>query len=119
MSKLVQRLVPGCLILALSASAMADGPADNDPAKVRRVPKLGIDVPAAKRAELEAGLMKLRSAIDALASRKDGRITELLPDVEIYYKAVHDTLVYQEFFQPKELVDAEALLVTGEARAEQ
>src|SRR5205823_2826695 len=62
---------------------------------------------------------KLRAALDALAAREDARIAELLPDVEIFYKAVHDTLVYREFFQARELVDAGALLVAGQQRADQ
>jgi len=31
------------------------------------------------------------------------RMAELLPDVEVYYKTVHDALAYQEFFDPKEI----------------
>ena len=43
-----------CGVLVLNA-ARADGPADNIPATVRRIPKLGIEVPAERRAKLEAG----------------------------------------------------------------
>ena len=49
------------LLLFLSSFSLADGPADNIPANVRRVPKLGIEVQEEKRKELEAGLAKLRS----------------------------------------------------------
>src|SRR5947209_9663844 len=119
MHRLVPALVCACTLLLSAVAALADGPSDNDPTKVRRVPKLGIDVPAATRGELETGLAKLRGAIDALAARQDARTAELLPDVEIYHKAVRDALVYQEFFQAKELVDATALLVTGQQRADQ
>jgi dienelactone hydrolase len=118
MHKLIQIVLWGYLLL-LASAARADGPADNDVTQVRRVPKLGVDVPAAKRAELEAGLARLRTAIDGLARRNDGRITELLPDIEIFHKAVHDALTYQEFFQAKELVDATNLLATGQQRAAQ
>lgn len=117
MFKLVSAIACGYAILF--AGAKADGPADNDLAKVRRVPKLGVEVPAGKRAELEAGLAKLRGAIDALARRRDARVTELLPDIEIFHKAVHDALEYQEFFQAKELVDATTLLMAGQQRAAQ
>ena len=46
--------------------ALADGPADNIPTNVRRVPKLGIDVPADRKAKLEAGLKEF-----------DGKITDV------------------------------------------
>ena len=42
-------------------------------------------------------------------------MAELLPDVEVYYKAVHDALAYQEFFDPKELDFADAALGDGPA----
>ncbi len=119
MHRPIQSCVCGCVLLLATAVAVADGPSDNDLTKVRRVPKLGVEVPAAKRAELEASLAKLRGAIDALARRRDGRITELLPDIEIFHKAVHDALKYQEFFQTRELVDATTLLMAGQQRADQ
>ncbi len=112
------RVACGC-VLFLATAARADGPADNDPTKVRRVPKLGVEVPPVKRAELEAGLANLRGAIDALARRSDARVAELLPDIEIFHKAVHDALKYQEFFQAKEMVDATTLLMAGQQRAAQ
>ena len=46
-----------CLpLLAAPLFTLADGPADNIPTNVRRVPKLGIEVPADRKAKLEAGL---------------------------------------------------------------
>ena len=62
-------------ILLLPLLALADGPADNIPANVRRVPKLGIEVPAERKAKLEAGLKELDAKIAALKSqerREDG-----------------------------------------------
>ena len=44
---------------------------------------------------------------------------ELLPDVEVYFKAVHDALVYQEFFDPREIDFADRALATGLERADQ
>ena len=46
-------------------------------------------------------------------------MAELLPDVEVYHKAVHDALVYQEFFDPKEIDFADQALATGQERADQ
>src|SRR6266850_4926527 len=105
--------------LLIPVLALADGPADNIPANVRRVPKLGIEVPAERRTKLEAGLKDLEAKVAALKGRKDAKTAELIPDVEVYFKAVHDALVYQEFFDAKELDVADKVLATGLERAEQ
>jgi hypothetical protein len=47
------------------------------------------------------------------------QMAALLPDVEIYHKAVRDALVYQEIFDAKELDFADRALEIGQARAEQ
>lgn len=86
-------LLPGVGLLLFPILVVADGPADNIPTSVRRIPKLGVDLPAEKRQELEAGLTELRNAIDELRQKDLPRVNELLPDVEIFYKAVHDALV--------------------------
>lgn len=98
------------------ATAHADGPADNNPLVVRRLPKLGVEVPAEKRQMLEAGLAKLGATVESLRKRTDPLARELWPDVAIYHKAVHDALTYQEFHQPKEIDDAAKLLEIGEQR---
>lgn len=107
----------------VAASTLADGPADNQPTNVRRVPKLGIEVPAERRAKLEAGLADLQNKLTALrtqlAEKKDARSLALLPDIEIYHKAVHDALVYQEVFDAKELDFADRALAIGHERADQ
>jgi len=113
------------LFLLLPALALADGPTDNIPANVRRVPKLGVDVPPDRRAKLEAGLAKLDQSLSKLREAAKGkspqnpRLADLLPDVEIYHKAVHDALAYQEFFDPKEIDFADAALLAGQQRADQ
>jgi pimeloyl-ACP methyl ester carboxylesterase len=106
--------------LILVTTVRADGPRDNIPADVRRVPALGIDVPEADRKELEAGLESLGRTILELEgrSKKDARTAELLPDVRIYWKAVHDALTYREFFNIREIPKAKVLLKEGQGRAE-
>ncbi len=109
-------------LITCAAALRADGPADNNPDTVRRLPKLGIEVPAEKRAELEAELKALRAEIDralnfARTARNGAYLASLLPDVEIYYKAVHDALKYQEFFAANELGVATELLKEGRQRA--
>ena len=107
------------ICLSLPSLVFADGPADNIPENVRRVPKLGIEVPAEKRKELEAGLAKLRTAIDGVRRARNQQTRDLWPDVEIFYKSVHDALTYQEFFDPSELDEATRQLAEGLSRAEQ
>jgi pimeloyl-ACP methyl ester carboxylesterase len=114
----VRSILPAAALLWLAASiATADGPADNIPTEVRRVPKLGVEVPADVRAELETGLADLKSKIDALRNRKDEKTAKLLPDVEIYHKAVRDALDHQEFFDAREFAVARRLIGHGRDRA--
>ncbi len=101
-----------CSLLAvvlLALPARADGPTDNLPDQVRRIPKLGIEVPADERAKLEQEIDALDKAIQELAARDDATVRDLLPDVRIYHRAVHDSLQYQEFFDPKELAAARGI----------
>ncbi len=104
--------------LAMVAASLADGPADNRPENVRRVPKLGIEVSADDRKALEDGLKTLGDSIEQLRKKKDARTQSLLPDVQVFHKAVHDALKYQEFFDPKEIARAKHQLEEGSARAE-
>jgi hypothetical protein len=109
----------------LPALALADGPADNIPANVRRIPKLGIEVPPDRRAKLESGLAKLAESLGKLREAAKAKspphpqFSQLLPDIEIYHKAVHDALAYQEFFDAKDLDFADIALTTGQERADQ
>ena len=111
-------LVASLSCLASVAAALADGPADNRPENVRRVPKVGIEVPSDDRKALEEGLGKLQGAIGQLQQKKDAKVASLLPDVQVFHKAVHDALNYQEFFDPKDIAKAKHQLEEGQARAE-
>src|SRR4051812_48856060 len=95
-----KRLLSFCLLCSCTV-ALADGPADNQAANVRRVPKLGIEVPLNVASDLTKGLTYLESLIKPL--RDDPKAAPYLPDVLIYHKAVNDALKYQEFFDAKEL----------------
>jgi hypothetical protein len=108
-----------CAVIILPAALWADEPQDNIPTNVRRIPKLGIEVPAERRTKLEAGLKELEQKLTKLKSQKDAKTAELVPDVEVYFKAVHDALAYQEFFVPRELDFADQTLATGIQRADQ
>ncbi|HET6883258.1 MAG TPA: hypothetical protein VFI31_24015 [Pirellulales bacterium] len=102
-----------------AVTARADGPADNLPNKVRPIPKPGIEVPAERTTALEKRLDALNEKLSMLRASKEKQARELVPDVEIYWKAVHDALKYREFFDAKELDVAEELLQEGTERAEQ
>ncbi len=94
------------LFIALTSTAAAL-------AGAHPVPPPGIEVPAAEKKALESGLAKLTTQIATL------RGNPLLPDVEIYAKAVRYALEYNEFFKPEELFRAKELLREGEQRAAQ
>src|SRR3954468_5379749 len=96
-------------IAAFSLAALAQ------PARtpIKPVPPLGVEVPAPDRAELEAGLERLKAATGKLKGNP------LLPDVLIYQEAVRYALQYNEFFKPDEIGKAKVLLQKGEERARQ
>jgi hypothetical protein len=98
------RRLSGVLLFAVAAVAQPT---------IKPVPAVGIEVPSADRAELEAGLAHLRASIDKLKSGP------LLPDVLIYHEAVRYALQYNEFFKPAEIAAAKTLLQQGETRAAQ
>ncbi len=115
----MRRLVSAAaLCLGLAVSVSADGPADNVPNSVRRIPALGITVSDQDRQELETGVADLSSAVADLERRRDTKITSLVPDIKIYAKAVGDALKHQEFFNPAEIGKARDLLKEGKARAD-
>lgn len=106
-------------LLAVALPGWADGPKDNHPDNVRPVPPPGVAVPEKDRAELKDGLAKLRKEIDALPAALRGRpgLLELIPDVEIFHKAVRYAVDYNEFFKVNEIASAKELLKQGSRRA--
>ena len=105
------------LILVAHAIAQPTG----SPPPPRRIPIPGITLTDNERSELTAGTTKLRAEIDALAKELAGNATllALLPDVEIFHKAVDWALRYDEFMAPKEIVYARTLLTKGQERVSQ
>src|SRR5436190_4951787 len=81
-----------------------------------RVPPPGITIAEKDRAELRSGADALGREIAALRSSS---MTELLPDVEIYHKAVDWALRYDEFYRSNEVGQARTLLKQGLERARQ
>ena len=116
----MRRFLPLLLLGIAITTSPADGPGDNQVDAVRPVPPLGIPVPDEMRKKLEGGLETLAQRIDKLAGELKGKKNaDLLPDVRIFHKAVHDALKYNEFHDIKEFSLAGKLLAEGMARAEQ
>ncbi|MSU49542.1 MAG: hypothetical protein EXS37_10720 [Opitutus sp.] len=105
--------------MAFSVAAFAQAPTPTPPAK--RIPIPGITLTDAERSELTAGAVALRRDIDALAVTlaAEPKLLSLLPDVEIFHKAVDWALRYDEFMVPKEIAFARHLLDEGGQRAAQ
>ncbi len=114
---------PIFLLLLCCASIpflFADGPTDNQSDKVRRVPPPGIKITEADRAELTSGAAELGREIKALRSllKSKPALLDLLPDAQIYEKAVSWALAYDEFYKTNEIQTARALLKQGSERVQ-
>jgi hypothetical protein len=110
-------------VVALLALCAAPLSAQTPPPPAKRLPPAGIAIPEDARAELARGAAELRQAIDALTqeltSAKNARLVALLPDVEIFHKAVDWPLRYGEFFDLKQVGVARKALATGRERVAQ
>ncbi len=94
---------------------LADGPKDNIPDNVRPVPPVGNTIPDATKLELQSGLNELQKLISEIGSH------DLLPDVQVYEKAVRWALQYDEIYDPKNAknpaANVKAVLKNGLERA--
>ncbi len=95
--------------------------AQTTPSANKSIPPSGIEIPAAARAELEAGVTTLAQEIDALRSvlKDQPKLLELLPDVQIFYNAVHYALQYNEILNVREIPYAKMQLKLGLERAKE
>jgi pimeloyl-ACP methyl ester carboxylesterase len=109
------------LLLLLALAAAGDGPQDNLPDKVRRIPPPGVAIPDADRAELQKGADDLGKEINDLraALKAQPALLELLPDVQVFHNAVSYALKYDEFYDVKEVAVARKMLKQGFDRARQ
>jgi dienelactone hydrolase len=88
-------VLPVALATIAVRPAGADGPKDNLPDNVRPIPPKGSELPPADAAEIRKGLAELQRLIKAAGRH------ELLPDVQIYEKAVRWALDYCEIYDGK------------------
>jgi pimeloyl-ACP methyl ester carboxylesterase len=112
-------LLLASLTLSLAASLFADGPQDNLVDKVRPVPPPGVKIPDTARTDLTAGAAALAKDIEGLRAvlKSKPALLELLPDVQIYHKAVDWALRYDEFFNSNQVNTARNFLKQGGERA--
>src|SRR5687768_8031352 len=98
----MKRLLALCtLLLPLAASAQ----------NIKQIPPPGIEVPAADRAEIEAGVKQLGEVITAL--RKNPKSAAELPNVEIYHKSADWALRYNEILDAKQIPIAKEHIKQG------
>ncbi len=102
-------------LLAICTFAQTTPPAN------KSIPPPGIEIPAAARVELETGVAELAQEIDALRSalKDQPKLLELLPDVQIFYNAVHYALQYNEILNVREIPFAKTQLKLGLERAKE
>ncbi len=88
---------------------------------IKRIPQPGITIPENDRAELETGAAALGQKIESLRGEFAGHTDRLalLPDVEIFHKAVDWALRYDEFFEAKQIGIAGTFLEIGHTRADE
>ncbi|MCH2369139.1 MAG: prolyl oligopeptidase family serine peptidase [Pirellulales bacterium] len=103
----------------ITTSAYGDGEGDNNPDKVRQVPRVGVQISEDDRSRLNTGLEELAGLLEKLKNSKADLALTLLPDVEIYHRAVKDNLEHQEFFSDKDIVKAFTALTHGKERAQE
>ena len=115
----------------MCVQACADGPKDNQPDSVRRVPPLGMEVSQEDKEKFQSKLSILKQKIEVLSKNpkketseynlqlsRQYRIADLLPDVSVYYRAIDEALTYQEFYKANEIKQAYKLLEIGTKRAD-
>ena len=107
-------------LITLAGTLSADGPKDNLASNVRPIPPPGVEIPAAEREALTKGAAELKQLIDDAkkAQAKNPKLAELLPDVEIFHKAVDWALRYNYFSKPTETKAAFEQIAEGKKRAE-
>src|SRR5436190_1180398 len=107
------------LLLASLRIAVAPVVAAEPATSERPVPPPGIRIPDQARKELETEAQSLAQEIDSLrvALKERPDKLELLPDVQIFHKAVDWALRHDEFYRSYEVQIARALLSQGNERA--
>jgi len=106
-------------ILFSFAVALSAQCAEQTGSRARKIPPAGINISEADRALLLAGARELGDEIQALRSELQAKpsLLELLPDAQIFHKAVDWALRHDEFYRTNEVRIARQLLQQGRERA--
>ena len=106
------------LIVAASTALAQNTPQLNPP---KHIPPPGLTLTTAERQELAAGVAQLGRDLETLSGdlADQPKLLALLPDVEIFHKAVDWALRYDELMAPKEIAFARHVLELGRERAAQ
>jgi hypothetical protein len=119
MHKTLHVLLSVLAVISLDLSVRVDGERDNGPTNVRLVPRPGIEIPPERKQSLQAQLDRLQAKIRQISDNSQEDMVELLPDIQIFERAVRVALDHNEFFSPKDLEKADALLKEGARRADE
>lgn len=106
------------IFLLIASSLLADGVKDNYPEKVRQIPKPGIELNDDQKDHFTKRNSQLEKLIEQIQSKNNPKLTQLLPDVQIFHNAVKYALEYNEFLSKKDLKKADQILDEGIKRAE-
>ena len=112
-TRAVMSRLTACIVsVAVTLPALAA----NRPVPYRTAPPAGIVITAEDRERLQLGTARLEVEIESLRARSgsDARVRKLLPDVEIFHKAVDWALRYDEFFRSN--LSRELTLLSGPGR---
>ncbi|HZR21708.1 MAG TPA: prolyl oligopeptidase family serine peptidase [Verrucomicrobiae bacterium] len=106
--------ISGALVLLTAGAPAAENTSEN----VKLIPPPGIAISDTDRAELEKGVAELGKEFQSLRVELSGKpaLLELLPDVQIYHKAVDWALRFNEFYHSNEVQTARQLLTEGMVR---
>jgi len=112
-----------CALLFVAALSCALAVADDWQPIARQLPPPGIEISAAQRDQLQAGLDRLEKRI-AESKEKSGKEAgpsdrDLLADVEIFAKAVALALRNTEFYRPQDVAVAEQHLDSAAQRLDE
>lgn len=123
-------LLPLLIAWRLCPLAFGQAAAEVSLDQVKPVPPAGVAIPQDQRDALQTGAAELKQQIDELTAAPSTvevapgiespvlvKSTTLLPDVQIFYNAVHYALTYNEFFNVNEVDKAKTLLQEGMDRA--
>lgn len=105
-------------LLLMTGRSDADGPGDNNPTSVRPIPPPGIEVSDADRQRLQTGLEALAGVIEQIRTAPATPLSGLLPDVEIFHRAVAQALENGEFYAPGDVKAADRLIAEGLSRGQ-